>query len=108
MNQDKFKKLLLAEKADILALEESGEESSQTVELDQTSVGRLSRMDAMQQQQMALASSRQKQVRLQVIEAALKRMEEGEYGYCQRCDEEIPEKRLELDPATAVCVKCLS
>ena len=108
MNQEKFRKLLLAEKEDILSLEESGQESTQTVELDQTTVGRLSRMDAMQQQQMALASERQKKIRLDVIDRALKRIDDGDYGYCTSCDEGIPEKRLELDPATAICVKCLS
>jgi RNA polymerase-binding transcription factor DksA len=39
---------------------------------------------------------------------ALKRMEKGRYGYCKRCNKEIPQKRLELIPETIYCVQCES
>ena len=65
------------------------------VELDQQSVGRLSRMDAIQVQAMAVATEARRQDRLQIIAAALGRLDEGEYGYCLRCDEDIPAKRLD-------------
>ncbi len=76
------------------------------VELDQQSVGRLSRMDAIQVQAMAVATETRRQDRLQIIEAALQRLDDGEYGYCLGCDEDIPAKRLDIDPAVTRCVDC--
>ncbi len=76
------------------------------VELDQQSVGRLSRMDAIQVQAMAVATESRRQDRLQIIEAALRRLDDGEYGYCLGCDEDIPAKRLAIDPAVTRCVDC--
>jgi DnaK suppressor protein len=76
------------------------------VELDQQSVGRLSRMDAIQVQAMAVANESRRQERQQLIEAALKRLDGGDYGYCLKCDEEIPAKRLAVDPAAPRCVDC--
>lgn len=78
------------------------------VELDQTSVGRLSRMDAMQQQAMASASARRRAGRLRAIEAALRRMEIDEFGWCQDCGEAIAKGRMELDPTSARCIDCAS
>jgi len=100
-----FKKRLLDLKHELLALLELSQEASSTVVLDQTSVGRLSRMDAMQAQAMAQETERRRRVQIQKIEAALKRMDEGEYGYCVKTGEEIPLKRLELDPAAATIVQ---
>lgn len=77
-----------------------------TVELDQTRVGRLSRMDALQGQAMAKATAERKQVEIRRIEAALERIETGAYGYCLQCDEAIAPLRLEADPATALCINC--
>lgn len=79
---------------------------SKPVELDQASVGRLSRMDAIQQQEMALAAQRRHGHELARIDAALKRIEAGDYGWCVQCDAEIPERRLALDPAAPLCVQC--
>ncbi|MDT8274424.1 MAG: TraR/DksA C4-type zinc finger protein, partial [Desulfomonilia bacterium] len=76
------------------------------VELDQARVGRLSRMDAMQQQAMAQAAARLSENERQRIEAALKRIETGEYGYCVVCDEEIAEGRLHFDPSVLTCISC--
>ncbi len=106
INPEKFKALLEAKKAQVKADLALAQESTKPVELDQTMVGRLSRMDALQQQQMALASERRRHQELQKIEHALKRMEAGEYGYCIKCDEEIAEKRLEFDPAILTCISC--
>ena len=76
------------------------------VELDQQSVGRLSRMDAIQVQAMAVANETRRQERLQMIQAALRRLDDGEYGYCLACDEAIPAKRLAIDPVVTRCVDC--
>ncbi len=78
------------------------------VELDQQTVGRLSRMDAIQVQAMAVATESRRQDRLQRIEAALRRLDDGEFGYCLGCDEDILAKRLAIDPAFTRCVDCAS
>lgn len=77
-----------------------------TVQLDQQSVGRLSRMDALQVQAMAQAEEGRRQQRLRLIDAALKRIDEGDYGCCLSCGNDIPEKRLAFDPAATRCVDC--
>jgi len=76
------------------------------VELDQSRVGRLSRMDAMQQQAMAQAAARLAGLERQRIESALKRIDAGEYGYCIVCGEEIVEGRLRFDPSVPTCITC--
>lgn len=76
------------------------------VTLDQQSVGRLSRMDAMQVQAMAQAEEARRQQRLRLIDAALRRIDEGEYGYCVACGDEIAPGRLASDPAAPRCVAC--
>lgn len=76
------------------------------VELDQTRTGRLSRMDALQQQAMAQAEQRRAVVNLQGIDAALRRIDSGDFGYCLDCDEPIAQGRLEADPAIGLCVRC--
>ena len=77
-----------------------------TVELDQQSVGRLSRMDAMQQQAMAEAQERNRQHDLQRIDLAYRRLKDNEYGHCTECDAEIPDGRLAIDPMAECCVNC--
>ena len=97
---------LLRLKAELLAIGESSQEAGDTVELDQAKVGRLSRMDAMQAQQMALEMERRRQHQLQKIEGALRRIESGDFGYCFVCGEEIDERRLSIDPTTSRCIGC--
>ncbi|WP_457812592.1 TraR/DksA family transcriptional regulator [Sinorhizobium meliloti] len=76
------------------------------VELDQQSVGRLSRMDSIQQQAMAQDITRRRQQRTIAIERALSRIRAGEYGYCADCGEPILVRRLEVDPTFERCVRC--
>jgi len=83
-------------------------ESRGPVTLQQDSVGRLSRMDAMQQQAMALAVEKRRQAERGRIIAALARVEEGEWGYCLSCGDEIAEKRLQHDASASQCIKCAS
>lgn len=97
---------LQARREELQAMRESTRSDRAPVELDQQSVGRLSRMDAMQGQAMALETERRRSIELTRIEAALSRMEEGEYGYCVSCGEPIGVKRLELDPAVPTCIDC--
>lgn len=85
-----------------------GNEATQPVALDQQSVGRVSRIDAIQQQQMALASRDQAEQQLRQVELALKRIESGEYGYCQSCEEPIKLARLQAQPFARLCIACQS
>lgn len=97
---------LVARRQDLLALVESSAEARGTVELDQSRVGRLSRMDALQAQAMSVETDRRRKVELQQIEAALSRIEDGDYGFCVSCGEEIAPKRLALNPTAPVCIDC--
>lgn len=103
-----FRERLVALAEEIRASEQATSAERAPVELDQQSVGRLSRMDALQVQAMALETSRRRSGELQRIATALERIETGEYGYCVECGEEIPVRRLELDPAAPMCVQCAS
>ncbi len=93
-------------RAELRRLEEVTEDSRRPVELDQTRVGRLTRMDALQDQAMSLETERRRQLELQRIEGALARIAEGDYGYCVSCGEEIAARRLALDPAVPICIDC--
>ncbi len=88
------------------ALEQEFATSGDTVMLDQSSVGRLSRMDAMQGQQMALEALRRREMQAEKIEGSLRRVESSQFGTCFYCEEEIDFKRLEADPTNTRCLKC--
>ena len=78
------------------------------VELDQSSVGRLSRMDALQMQAMAQATEGRRAREILRIEATLKRIDAGDYGWCVSCGEAIAPKRLAADPTVPTCIDCAS
>ena len=99
---------LIEQREALLEVADSTRDAAQTVELDQTRVGRVSRMDAMQAQAMAKESDRRRLLALQRIDSALKRIEDGEYGYCSACDEVISARRLEVDPGALLCIDCAS
>ncbi|HCL67524.1 MAG TPA: conjugal transfer protein TraR [Rhizobium sp.] len=101
-----FEQRLRQELSETIRLIEYGKEYCAPVELDQQSVGRLSRMDAMQQQAMSQDIARRRQVRKVAIERALSRIRDGEFGYCVECGEPIAVKRLEIDPTFQACVRC--
>jgi DnaK suppressor protein len=106
LNLSALEARLRARREELLRLTAAHEEESQPVELDQSSVGRLSRMDALQSQAMAVAVEQRREAELARIATALERLAQGDYGYCLRCDEPIVPKRLELDPATPLCLNC--
>lgn len=101
-----LKTALLEERAALIAADDATAGDRAPVTLDQQSVGRLSRMDALQVQAMAKAQGQRRAQRLKLIDAALSRMESGEYGICTECDEEIPARRLAVDPTFMRCVDC--
>lgn len=83
-------------------------EGAGIVELDQTSIGRLSRMDAMQQQAMSQSLRRRAQHRFRRINAAMERLANDRYGRCCDCAEWLPLARLRVDPAAPFCADCQS
>lgn len=101
-----FHDLLMQRRDALLAVAESANEAAETVELDQSRMGRLSRMDAMQGQAMTVETKRRRDEELRNIATALARIESGDYGYCIKCDEPIASARLEVDPAAKFCIKC--
>jgi RNA polymerase-binding transcription factor len=105
---ESLKTRLIAQREALLEVAESSREAAQTVELDQSRVGRVSRMDAMQAQAMAKESDRRRLLALQRISGALQRIEDGGYGYCLACDEPIMASRLEADPGALLCIDCAS
>lgn len=106
MTEDEARAALLERREQLAREDAANADSRDTVELQQDSVGRLSRMDAMQQQAMAQAQERRRAAERTRITAALQRLDEGEWGYCMRCGEEIAQARLRHDPSVAVCVGC--
>ena len=87
---------------------ESTNPDTKPVTLDQQSVGRVSRIDAIQQQQMAIANQQQSTQLLQRIELALRRIDSGEYGFCFECGEPIAFGRLQAQPFAGLCLDCQS
>jgi DnaK suppressor protein len=101
-----FRKQLLALKQELIGILASTADDIKPVALDQAAVGRVSRGDAMQRQQMALESSRRRELQLVSVEKALKRLDDLSYGICIDCDEAINVRRLEIDPTATRCIKC--
>ena len=93
--RNELERLILAHRVD-----------TKPVVLDQTPVGRLSRMDELQRQAMSMETERRRKDEVCRIDASIVRVEQGEYGYCMTCGEKIEKKRIELDPAIPTCVGC--
>lgn len=103
---EELKETLLRLRDDLRSLTEQNAEQAAVVELDQSKVGRLSRMDAMQAQAMAQETLKRREAKLRAIDVALLRIEEGEYGLCLNCDEPINPNRLAVDPTASYCIEC--
>ncbi len=104
--RERYRRRLVADAEELHAASGITTADRRPVELDQQSVGRLSRMDAMQQQAMAAAQEARRRARMTAIEAALRRLDEGEFGWCANCGEFIGTERLDLDPTLMRCVDC--
>ena len=105
---EQWRDKLLELRAELESQTKSGQDAAAVVELDQSKIGRLSRMDAMQAQAMAQASSNRRQTMLVKVTAALKRIDDGDYGLCRDCEQPINPKRLEFDPTAICCIDCAS
>ena len=106
MNHEATRQRLLERLAEIRRLDSATGDDRRPVELDQQRLGRLSRMDALQQQAMARAAEARRGGEARRIAAALRRLEDGSYGDCVRCGEPINEQRLDSDPAAPLCIAC--
>ena len=101
--------------ADLRALQESlrsglgtHQANAQPVELDQAAVGRVSRIDAIQQQQMADAQRRRNELRLKQVGVALRGFADDSYGDCKVCGDPIGYRRLKARPESPACVSCMA
>ncbi|MFT4815857.1 MAG: DnaK suppressor protein [Pseudohongiellaceae bacterium] len=82
------------------------ESATGVVTLDQSTVGRVSRVDAMQQQSMAVSTRAKAESTLRKVLIALKRIDREDFGYCGQCDEPIQFNRLKVQPQASHCLKC--
>ncbi|MCG6116344.1 MAG: TraR/DksA C4-type zinc finger protein [Mesorhizobium sp.] len=101
-----FRDKLVARREELIVEDRESAEGRAPVTLEQDSVGRLSRIDAMQVQAMALAQARRRQSERAAIDAALRRLDDDEYGYCFKCGEDIAPARLEHNPSATTCIVC--
>jgi len=69
-------------------------------------IGRLSRLDSMQMQEMALDAQRRREARIRQLQEALERMDSGDYGTCALCHQTIEYERLSTYPEAPVCGRC--
>ncbi len=103
---EKLKLDLLSLKQDLQLQEDEFQTVNEPIALDQARVGRLSRMDAMQGQQMSLEASRRRQQHLVQVDGALNRIHTDDFGFCYVCGEQIDERRLLLEPTATRCIDC--
>jgi DnaK suppressor protein len=87
---------------------EGTREAAKPVELDQPAIGRVSRIDAIQQQKMLEANRNAQRNRVQLVRAALSRFEAEEYGDCAGCGECVGYARLKARPESVFCISCQS
>ena len=106
MNIDKIKQSIENEIKDLKILSKKSKVSRNPVELDQQSIGRLTRIDAIQQQQFQISNENNRINRINLLNAALKRIETDNFGYCILCGENISLKRLLIDLTVIRCISC--
>ncbi len=100
-----FESRLNALRGELEALLETTSEGAKPVDLDQP-IGRVSRIDAIQQQKLTQANRKRTQIRLRHVLTAIAAIRDSEYGYCKRCDEPIGVERLEARPEAPLCLPC--
>lgn len=103
---DEYRTLLLDYQRQLEELGDIRRDASSTVELDQTRTGRVSRIDALQGQEMAKAGQARAELELKRIKAALARIDDGSFGECFECGKEIAAGRLKANPTVTLCIKC--
>lgn len=106
MKMEEWRERLLAEKREIEDASGKTTAEREPVDAAMQSVGRIGRMDSLQNQAMALEAERRRKERIKRIDAALARLAADEFGICARCGEDIDPRRLELDPTAPTCARC--
>jgi len=105
MASSHFERKLTELRKELTSVEKAGNEAAETVVLDQTRVGRLSRMDALQNQAISIEVKRRRENQLRQIDSALARLKNGKFGFCVDCGEKINARRLEFDPTSTLCIE---
>jgi len=105
--QQKFMPIVEAKIAEVREQLDAVDETAKPIAPD-ASIGRLSRVDAMQMQQMSIEARRQREALLSRLERAKKLLDDGEYGTCPKCEQDISIKRLEAMPDAIFCIECAS
>ena len=95
---EESKRQLLASAKKTLSEESSFDTNELPDEIDQAS--------SEYQQSMVFRLRDREKFLLKKIDKALQRIEDGTFGVCERCDEEISVKRLEARPVTTLCIRC--
>ena len=106
LDEHGFRARIVKAQQELHALTATLADAAKPVELDQTRVGRVSRMDAMQSQAMSLEAKRRQELQLKKLDAALKRLDDGSYGYCVRCGDAINVERLKVELTALLCINC--
>lgn len=106
LDLETFKTRLLARREALQRELEDGRGAEAVVELDQARVGRLSRMDALQAQALAVEARRRRADESRRITGALRRIDDDEFGWCVDCGQAIAPARLDFDPAASRCIAC--
>lgn len=106
MDMEQFRARLLIEQRETVEAIQQAQQSAAPVELDQSSVGRVSRIDALQQQAIAQGLRERLIIRKRKVEAALARLDSGTYGLCCACQSDLEPERLNADPAVVFCQEC--
>jgi DnaK suppressor protein len=106
VDAERFRRALQLREQQLVEQCAAGKEAEKPVELDQSRVGRLSRMDALQARALSAETQRRRQAELSRVRAALRRVDLGTFGDCMECGEPISSNRLQLDPAAVFCITC--
>lgn len=102
--KEDFQKMLLSRICDVEEALENPDDKE--VIAPDKAIGRLSRLDSMQMQEMARAQRRRREQELSRLRDALRRVLDGSYGLCTHCGGPIPKGRLEMQPEAALCMSC--
>lgn len=103
--RSQLKQTIQARIAELESILAKDDEEAKPVAPD-VAIGRLSRLDSMQGQQMSLAMQRRRKSELSGLRDALSKVDSPTYGICPLCRKEIPFERLEAIPDAVLCVSC--
>ena len=103
--QERFRPLIEARMREAEAEITQSKEDVKPISPD-VGIGRLSRLDSMQMQQMALEARRRQQMLLTRLQEARKRVDRGTFGTCLQCGRDIAQERLRHQPDALLCIDC--